>query len=498
MKRSLLLLPVALLAACQDYQFSPVARCLLQPGRASVGTASAVDILFVVDDSFSMNRYQDDLAANFGTFIDRLAKQQQDRVAASKTPFDIYITVTTTSVLANRYNNVGSGTAGECSASRHCDLGNYACVPGDHCAEITTTFYALGQGCEVGVATGNGSPFPSGRFTTLGSNPRMLAFTKDLNWANGSRDATIQRLIEQFKQNVRVGSCGSNQEMPFEAARRAIEMGLAGQQGVPWPHENSKLAVIMVSNEDDCSTTAANLPVGGDPNRLGLVWVSSEDPTVESCRADVAGDPSKSHLIPLESYASFFTGLGRPVAMAFVRPGDINGTNPCASVADARGSGKRTQALATRLRGQPGVSTMEASVCSDFGATLQQIADSLPPPDHIVLPTLPAVRGIVRLRIVDANGTQVRACDSKEWSFVDCTTDAEITDGTSMCVKLPDNSACAPQPGEVLQAEYLGRVPKDGCRQDQDCADALGGKKEEWTCDQSSRSCLCASSKSGG
>lgn len=324
----------------------------------------------MVDDSFSMDEIQVRLAGNLRTLIERVAARQRERMAAGKEPFDLYIAVTSTSVLVNRYALPG-GVAGSCDAGV-CSISSptfgapysYACTPG-LCADIVTRYYnsrgvtanVPGATCSPGVMKADGDLFPAGDFVAAGTNPKMLAFTRELDWTNASTDPAIYELVGRFRDNVRVGSCGSNQEMPFEAARRAIAKGLAGEQGAVWPHQNSRIGVVFISDEDDCSTRPAD--------QGGLVW--DESGAQESCRADAARETPLG-LTPNAEYVSYFTGLGRPFSAAFVRPGfgDCVGTV-------ANRPGTRMKALASALTAA-GAGVVEASVCGDFGGTLAQIA----------------------------------------------------------------------------------------------------------------------------
>jgi hypothetical protein len=497
----LALIVAVALAACQDYQFSPVGHCLVQPGRASVGSVAAIDVLFVVDDSNSMDVVQARLASNFETFIDRIAQKQQARVAAGKEPFDIYIAVTSTSVLVNRYietnGSCGRVSPGVCSIETVTTPPNrsaysYDCsnAPG-LCGDIVTNYYNFVENkCTPGILKANGAPYPAGAFLAAGSNPKVIGFTRNLNWSSGTADPTIQGLIAKFKQNIQVGSCGANQEMPFEAARLAIQKALAKQQGLgggeTWPHPGSELAVIFVGNEDDCSTPRAD--------QGGLVW-DGKQAGLDTCYADSRiATPQK--LTKNSEYVTFLTGLGRPLVAAFVRPGfpDCNGP------ADM---GARMHALATDLS-SAGATVIEASVCGAFGDPLQQIAAELAPPDTLALPTTPAADVVTRLYLEGLDGQTDHVCDGpaagKEWWFVDCNATPQVplaAGRTSACVQVAQGGACAPTGGQTLIAEYLGRIPNDGCASAEDCRAALGGKLSDWACEGATSAqrgtCLCAS-----
>jgi hypothetical protein len=489
--------PLAFLAllSCQDYRFNPVGRCLIQPGQVSLPLSgvSTADILFVVDDSGSMAPIQQNLADNFQSFIQQLAATQAARVGAGQPALDFYIAVTTSAVLVNRGVSA-TCTSGSCNISSPTfpPAYSYACSPaGSVCGDIITRYYSNFSSCVPGVAVASGDPYPAGSFVSLGSNPKVLEFTKGLNWSTWQTDATIQGLITQFGQNIKVGDCGANQEMHLEGGRLAVQKALAGQQpGTTWPHPDSKLVVVWVGNENDCSTRRAD--------QGGLVWSGS--PGGDSCENQAQLDPSLSQLYPVTDYATFFIGLGRPLGAAFIRPGDSG----CTTGPTGFGNGTRFKALASAFRGQ-GVGVVEASVCGNFGTTLTQIADLVKPPEGLNLPTQPAADVVTQLRLVGSDGKTAYICSapstSGDWWFVDCSTGNPMPAGaTSACIRLKSPGPCVPSPGQTLVAEYLGRVPSGGClvgaagADSQECATALGGSASEWTCDGTTGlqgTCLC-------
>jgi hypothetical protein len=526
-------LALAVLLACQDYRFNPVGRCIVQPGQVRIPVADihTADVLFVVDDSASMDPMQKTLADNFQAFVDQLAVIQADRVANGKVPLDFYIAVTTSSVFVSEYLGESCTNALTCSRTA-APAYSYACTtPGDLCGYLytsykdptraCTTFDASGCGtsppgctCTAGAMPPSGGPYPSGSFV---GSPTVLEFKGSLNWANAGSDSTIQALINQFKANVKVGSCGANQEMHLEASRRAIQRALAGQQILPsgqvWPHPGSKLVVVWMGNEDDCSTTQ-------DPAKA-LVW-DAGPPGNDSC----VKDPTL-RITPIDDYAAYFESLGRPFGAAFIYAGSISGPfAPGACTCEASSTvcgqacgaadghalgGYRFHALANAFRGSTkGISVVEDSICkADFSPALTQIANLVKPPDSVNLPSAPAAGVVTQLRVVNSgDGKTVHVCDAtapaSEWSFVDCSTGAAVAAGaTSACISLKPGGACVPGQGQTLVAEYLGLVPgpstsnpAGGCATSTDCANVLGGTAASWSCNGGSATvrgtCVCA------
>ncbi len=508
------------LLGCQDYRFNPVGRCTIQPGQArvSLSDVTTADVLFVVDDSYSMDPIQANLAQNFVAFIDSLAATQKQRITDGKQPFDFYIAVTSSSVLVNEMvqgsaNYCGAVTPGLCSIQfpKYPPVYSYACAPpGAICGDIITRFY--GTGCTQGLSTPN-APYFAGDLVGLGTNPKVLAFTKSLNWAAYPGDAAINALITQFGQNVQVGSCGANQEMHLEASRRAVQKALSGAApNAGFLHPGAKLVVVWVGNEDDCSSPAANSG--------GLVWNPGAFSGSDSCTNDTLLPAAQQKQTPVADYAAFFGGLGRPFSAAFIRPGNDLGfsCNCPGGSCGGYGPGTRFKTLGDDFR-NIGASVVEGSVCDpNFGtSTLPKIAELVKPPAGLTLPTTPAAGVVTQLRVVDGAGATVHTCAgpdaASEWWFVYCSTTpgaspsqnagdptrnaAGVADGTSpsACVQVKAGGACEVQPGQTLQALYLGQVPAGGCSTSADCASALGGAATDWTCDGASGSvkgtCLC-------
>src|SRR5512136_1786621 len=118
---------VAVVGGCQDYNFNPVGSCVIQPGvkQVTLADVSAADILFVVDDSGSMDPKQQDLADNFYVFIQNLNAFNQERVSRNLQPFEFHIAITTSSI----FRNYGRGKM--CVAAASSPGGRQCCdVPG--------------------------------------------------------------------------------------------------------------------------------------------------------------------------------------------------------------------------------------------------------------------------------------------------------------------------------------------------------------------------------
>ena len=463
LRRSITVVALTLLAGCQDYNFNPVGKCVIQPGssRIQLSGVSTADILFVVDDSGSMQPEQASLADNFTAFIDALAQTEAERAQNALQPLEFHIAITTSSVFEGNQTNV-------------------AC-----------------QGQPLTCNLTNGL-FPDEQFT-----PVSYACTQQ-----GTPCVELSQNYHAF------GGC------------------IAGVDPKEWPHAGAKLVVVWVGDEDDCS----NPNNQGDPTKsLFFAGGNTSGPGNDVCTADETSANPKQFSV--QSYADYFSGLGRPFGAAFIysaincrsdgsgnticdasacnqaSPPTACTTNPLASCF-GKSNGTRFHNLSAALRAKS-VSTLDASVCDpNFARTLQGIAQLVKPPSAQRLPSQPAATDVAVLRIESADGKTSRQCSApaasaadaatSDWWFTDdafCNTNGSTTPPVSTtptsCIYINHATKhCEANPGESYIAQYLGVVPVGGCVSADACAAALGGNASDWTCTGTAASpgtCLCSS-----
>jgi len=512
----------AVVGGCQDYNFNPVGSCVIQPGVKQVKLAdvSAADILFVVDDSGSMDPKQQALAQNFDVFIQDLNAFNQSRVDRGLDPFEFHIAITTSSVFRNYGRGrqcvaaasapggrqccdvqagacaadpacteatagqacgagggracLYQGTTFQCCSTQSCGDAGAGCVLGGECGTFSQSYESpLSGGCLAGVAK-PGAAYPGGDFVRAGTNPAVLHFTKDL-YAPTVNTAAIQALSGQFKQNIQVGSCGSGEEQHLQAAHLAIEKALAGRQpnAAPgeWPHPDAKMVVVFVADEDDCS----------NPADANVAIVLQGNPGSDSCTRN-QNPVGKPVLFPVGDFEAYLSGLGRALGIGVIASATCTNGSCTPSTCQVGGQAygyapaKRLLGVAQGLKAQ-GDEVVEGSVCQPFGELLTQIADLVKPPSQLRLPSLPASNVITVVRIVGAGGGQRKLCtqaitDAERatggWWFVACGATGDnppiAPGGLSTCIHINHlNGNCEANPGETYSAEYLGQLPPGGC-----------------------------------
>lgn len=159
-----------------------------------------MDILFVIDDSGSMGEEQANLAENFPLFVDVLNSFKSD----GGTPIDYHLGVTTTSVTKS----------------------------------WTTLFIPGGQTGPSGALINNGCAVP-GKW-----------LTRD--------DTNVSDTFSCVAQAVG----GANEEMPLEALRLAVSERIADGANTGFFREDALLAIVVLTDEDDCSRTDDNFNLG--------------------------------------------------------------------------------------------------------------------------------------------------------------------------------------------------------------------------------------------
>ncbi len=207
--RSLLLIPLALTAACHDSAI--VVGGLYEVSRMRAMQNPNLDILFVIDDSPSMADKQAALAAAFPRMIDVLAQLDGGLP-------NLHIGVVTSDM----------GTSASDSAT-----------PGP----------AIGQ-VGSGGCSGRGD---DGRLQTIaGMNATFLS---DIA-SNGTRERNYTgELRDLFGQLARVGAGGCGFEQHLSAMRSA----LTSTANAGFLRPNANLAVVFLADEDDCSAQSSAL-----------------------------------------------------------------------------------------------------------------------------------------------------------------------------------------------------------------------------------------------
>jgi hypothetical protein len=414
-----------------------------------------------------------------------------------------------------------------------------ACSTADEpCGELDQA-YVVDSTCGAGNAV-SGEFYPHGAFIGYANNPRVLHFDKSLytctsGTCTNAQGITSAQLRDDFavlkggtsdvyQGNVIAGTCGSGQEQALQAARLAVEKAVAGEQldtcdasgtcgsaasyPAGWLHQNSKLVLVFVGDEDDCSSPES---------ATGSVIMASITPGSDSCVADQALAAGAQKEFPVPAVVDYFTGLGRPLGAAFIvstaqtscqddacTPGLCIDTTCTEAPAVCGGQARGTRLLEAYAEFKAaGADVVAGSICDgDFASVLDRIAEIVKPPSGLLLPSEPANTDVTLLRIASASGKTRKTCrgpapagltadqaaaDAYDWWFTasreqDTAGQRASTAATRYVYINHATGNCEANGGETFSADYLARLPSSGCQTDDDCVGALGGKSGDWTC----------------
>lgn len=209
-----------------------------ETGIRVLAKRKAVDILFVIDNSTSMQEEQDKLAKTFEAFIKELTKQEIN---------DFQIGVITTDMFDSSH---------------------------------------------------------AGRLVSKDNAPRIIKRS----------ELSAEAVIEAFKSNVNVGNKGSQLERPFDAIRAALSPTLRNGWNKGLLREDAILAIVILSDEDDCSYDPAKL---GAPRNVGCRR-PSEYPYYGKDGKVIDGPPRPStgtleQLTPVQTYIDFLRSLNKEI-----------------------------------------------------------------------------------------------------------------------------------------------------------------------------------------
>lgn len=340
-----------LVAACPGREVSRV-----DPGQNKQGylpirvdNNREVDILFVIDNSLSMDEEQDSLSANFVEFTNVL------NAIDGGLP-DVHIGVVST--------DIGTGASGVCSPSG--DNGTLQTAP-----------------------------------RVAGCSPPTDAYISDvLNPNTGMRERNYtDSLAETFSCIAELGTAGCGFEQPLESMRRALNGSNINNAG--FLRDNAYLAVILITDEDDCSTENNGMFDRADTAELGpldsfrcfefgVECEPDDDPRQPGPRQNCVPRESSDYMYEVQEYIDFLADVKGDPNLVFVA-GIIGNASPvvvgvdpmdneptlepsCSSAAGIAAPGVRLQAF---LDGFPTQSTSTTICNENLSDALIQIADSL-------------------------------------------------------------------------------------------------------------------------
>jgi hypothetical protein len=265
-------------------------------GATTPEQCNRMDLVFVIDDSGSMGEEQDNLRANFPGFISVIDEYRTD----SGEPLDYHIAVTT--------------------SGRDLDYTidpPEVCVPGIGCADPP--------------------PLPSSENGDNGAFKQKCDMTR--RWIERG-DADVSGT---FSCAAKVGTGGPSIEMPLYTTELALTDRVADGTNAGFLREDALLALVILSDEDDCSRTdndftiesdschpewPENVPIDhftstldtikGDRGRWAAAVIAGPGPG--SCHSDDFGDAINARRLQ-----QFVTTTGTNAVFSSICQGDLSG-----------------------------------------------------------------------------------------------------------------------------------------------------------------------------
>lgn len=262
---------------------------------------TAVDILFVVDDSGSMSEEQSNLARNFPEFISRLEAYR----TPADTQLDYRVGVTTSSRENLHVDSSVTYLQGGPRCTETADCPNAPPV-GNHTCECPSRGY---EECSK-VCPGNCYCEPPGTTMNVATNcegedGRLIApsgYTEP--WIQGPGD----HVSTAFSSIAQVGTSGCGLEMPLYAVEHALSSeyrSAPGETNRGFLREDSLLMLIIITDEDDCSSDVNEL----DQSVTLDINHPLESMTGDNGCTDVNGLTTDEQYWPVEHYIDFLDEL---------------------------------------------------------------------------------------------------------------------------------------------------------------------------------------------
>jgi hypothetical protein len=257
-----------------------------------------------------------------------------------------------------------------------------------------------------------------GALGELDADTHLAIITTDMDLANPQRgvmrgETPFLREGDdyeaEFRSRVQVGTSGSDKERGLQAALHALTADDLESQWSSFLRDSSVLALIFVSDENDCS----------DDNVIS---------------DEAAGADCYDHLpemIPVVDYIQAFQGLvgetGRVVASSIVGP-------PAADGCDDSWYGSRYDTLSQKMDGLTG------NICeTDYGSIMEDLGERLIGPTRVFFLNYAAISDSIQVHV---DGSEIERSDQTGWSY-----DSEVPSVRFEGVYVPEY-------GSVIEVSY--------------------------------------------
>jgi hypothetical protein len=210
----------AFASGCPSYLFEQKLPTAVKEHQVIVPAAmpQPSDILFVVDDSCSMDNKQKNLRDNFSAFINEIAGVGDYHIAVVTTDFlSVFPPGGPSAGMPTEFDGVTVSTFANVWPF------NFLSIDGTQCKAN-----GIGHGC------------------FRGPDPNKRVITSAMARADQ---------ISTFQANANVGSCGSGTEMGLMAVTEALRHATSGDCNGDFLRNDANLVVVILSDEDDTDNT---------------------------------------------------------------------------------------------------------------------------------------------------------------------------------------------------------------------------------------------------
>jgi hypothetical protein len=353
-----------LLLGCADHPLTELPPSTLQQSNQLFPQSleKDIDLLFVIDNSFSMRQEQTNLQQNFPRLIEALRTHKLGADGSGKP-------CAPGNQSGCKIPNVRIGVVST-------DLGGGPMMPPD-------------LGC---TPNGDGARLQSTpRGSCVGPSGPYIEYRDGAANVQSATKDPIAQVKEAFSCIAQLGTDGCGYEQPLEAARRALD----GKVNPTFLRPEALLAVVFITDEDDCSARKAQLFSASIKDNDGFRCFEygircdmnrfDKPGPRKGCKPVDDPDASKHWLHPVSEYVAFFNKLkpgGRVILSAIAGPtdkveihGDADGPFLGPSCQGAFGSADPAIRLkhvvdAFKKRGH------YSTICAgDFGPALKQLGE---------------------------------------------------------------------------------------------------------------------------
>jgi hypothetical protein len=321
-----------------------------------------IDILFVIDNSASMDVEQENLTRNFPEFIRAIESYENED--GGRIDYRVGVTSTSPSGVTFHTKIIQKNRGRMCIPDEECPDSRSCECPSMDFAECSAE---CPYSCFCETA---GRVIPGPDRTCSGDDGALIPIPgQEKPWIDGPSDDVISAFTEAA--TLEASECGV--EMPLYAVEHALSQDYQSARFGPnegFLRPDALLMVIILTDEDDCSSDESDINYEPTTDSLLDAFMGSDQYQYQCTNQD--GSDLGDHNQPIEHYIDFLDNLmgSRPRWAAAV----IAGMTNCSS---AYGDASRAQRL-QRFVEAAGQNAIMSDICAgDLASSMDTVLDTL-------------------------------------------------------------------------------------------------------------------------